>query len=61
MINNAVGEICKSAFWTRIDGWEVVVAVMLIVTAWATVQVARLYYTAVIARIGTCHAQIKDD
>lgn len=49
----AVGEqICKSPLWDRIDGWEVVVAVMLIVTAWTTVQVARVYFMAVVARIG---------
>lgn len=48
----AVGEICKSALWNRIDGWEVVVAVLLIVVAWTVVQVARLYFMAVVARIG---------
>lgn len=40
----ATGEICKSALWDRISGWEVVTAVMLIVIAWAIVQVARMYY-----------------
>lgn len=49
----ALGEqVCRSAIWDRIDGWEVVTAVMLIVTAWAAVQVARLYFMAVVARIG---------
>ena len=36
--------ICKSALWERITGWEVVAAVLLITTAWAVVQVARMYY-----------------
>jgi len=50
-VNLAIGEqACRSAIWERIDGWEVVTAVMLIVTAWASVQVARLYFMAVVAR-----------
>lgn len=48
----AAGEICKSALWDRIDGWEVVTAVLVIVTAWTVVQVARMYYMAAVARIG---------
>ena len=49
----ALGEqICKTAIWDRIEGWEVVIAVMLIVTAWAVVQVAKLYFVATVARIG---------
>ena len=48
----AAGEICKSALWNRIEGWEVVVAVLLIVTAWAVVQVSRLYFMVAVAQ--TC-------
>ena len=48
----AAGEICKSALWDRIDGWEVVVAVLLIMAAWATVQVSRMYFMAAMAKIG---------
>lgn len=46
------GNVCRSALWERIDGWEVVTAVLLIVSAWALVQVSRLYFMAVVARIG---------
>lgn len=40
----STGEICKSALWDRIYGWEVVFAVLLIVTAWCIVQVSRMYF-----------------
>jgi hypothetical protein len=42
--------VCRSAIWERIDGWEVVLAVLIIVAAWAVVDVARMYFMAVIAR-----------
>lgn len=47
-----LSNVCKSALWERISGWEVVLVVMLIVTAWAVVQVGRFYFMAVVARIG---------
>lgn len=46
----AIGEICKSQFWDRINGWEVVTAVLLIVAAWSVVQVARMYFFAEASR-----------
>lgn len=48
----AAEELCKSTLWERIDGWEVVIAVLFIMAAWSVVQVARMYYMAEIAKIG---------
>lgn len=45
-------EVCKSALWDKIDDWEVVSTVLLIMLAWTIVQVARMYYMAVAARVG---------
>lgn len=35
---------CQSPLWDRIQGWQVVAAVLLIMAAWTLVQVARMHY-----------------
>lgn len=47
MLVAAAGEeVCRMAFWERIEGWQVVLAATVIVTAWAAVQIARMYFLA---------------
>jgi hypothetical protein len=46
----APAQICELPIWDRITGWEVVAAVLLIATAWAAVQIARMYFLAEAAR-----------
>jgi len=54
-------EMCRSALWDRIDGWEVVMAVLLIMSAYAVVQLGRMYFmyrTAAINR--ECHCKPRE-
>ena len=56
-------QICKAAIWDRLNSWEVVATVLLIVGAWATVQVARMFFMWKTATLGTqgncCQHDIK--
>ena len=45
-----LGNVCRSALWERIDGWEVVAVVLLVMAGWSGVQIARMYFMAVVAR-----------
>lgn len=37
-------ELCRSAIWEHIGGWEVVTTVLIVVAGWTLVQVSRLYF-----------------
>jgi hypothetical protein len=43
---------CNSSLWNHINGWEVVVAVLLIMASWAATSIARMYFMLRIAQIG---------
>lgn len=60
-LTQAVSNVCKSALWERIAGWEVVIVATIVVIGWVTVQVARMYYMAEVAKIGTRTEFIPDD
>jgi hypothetical protein len=52
IIDQIPTNICRAAFWERVEGWEVVLTVLFIVAAWAVVQVSKYYLMAALARIG---------
>lgn len=45
---------CQSNLWDRITGWEVVIAVLLIMAAWTAVQTARMYFMWRVAQTSRC-------
>jgi hypothetical protein len=49
----AYGEVfCQDApFWQHITGWEAVVAIVFVVTAWTIVNVARFHYMVKIGEV----------
>jgi hypothetical protein len=45
------GTICDTAsFWSHINGWEAVTAIMFITVSWTVVNVARFYFMVQISR-----------
>lgn len=41
--------LCTDTIWTRINGWEVVVSVLLVMAGWAATNIARMYFMVKIA------------
>lgn len=53
LLTQASSDICNTTLWERIAGWEVVIVATIIIIGWSFVQVARMYFMAEIAKIGT--------
>lgn len=50
---------CNSPLWQHINGWEVVVAVLLIMGAWTATSIARMYFMWRIAQTSKCGREDK--
>jgi hypothetical protein len=62
MDSENIQDICRSALWEHISGWEVVITVLLVVSAWVTVQVSRMYYMAKVAKISHhCNNRLSEE
>jgi hypothetical protein len=62
MLLAAAGDqICRMAIWERIEGWQVFLTATVIITAWAVVQIARLYFVADAAKHCPHHHDHHDD
>jgi hypothetical protein len=45
-------EVCANGLWDHIRGWEVIVAVLIIMGAWAATNIARMYYMVRLSELG---------
>lgn len=44
-------QVCANGLWDHIRGWEVIVAVLIIMGAWASTNIARMHYMVKMAQL----------
>ena len=52
---------CNSNLWNHINGWEVVVAVLLIMGFWAATNIARMHFMVEMSKATRHKLNVDDD
>jgi hypothetical protein len=50
VFENVPPQICANTLWDHIKGWEVIVAVLIIMAGWSATNIARMHYMVLMSR-----------